>query len=96
VAKILSADTLRSRRDLPASLRTLQEALRIADAWMVHFELARAYVASGDVDQARTELEECMRRRGEGALAYTAYEVPTLRHVREASDLLARLPVAGR
>jgi serine/threonine protein kinase/Flp pilus assembly protein TadD len=91
VARLFAADLLRARGDQPAALRTLQDAQRTADAWVVHLELARTHLELGDVARARDELLVCMARRGEGALATGMYDVPTLRYVREASDLLASL-----
>jgi len=90
VARLFAADMLRSGHDLAGALEALRDVPGVVDAWMVHLERARIYLALGDVGKARSELGICVARRGEGALAYSLV-FPTLRYVREATDLLASL-----
>jgi eukaryotic-like serine/threonine-protein kinase len=91
VAKLLGALVLRSQHKLAGSVTALEEARTLADSWVVHLELARSYLALGDRSAARKELDACVARRGEGALAYVTNDTPTLRYVAQATTLLAQL-----
>ena len=42
----------------------------IADSWLARFDLARAYVDAGAFTDASTELETCLKRRGEATDIY--------------------------
>jgi serine/threonine protein kinase/tetratricopeptide (TPR) repeat protein len=58
------------------ALPGLQEAQKLTDSWMIHFDLARAYVDAGAFAEADSELELCMKRRGEATSLFLD-EVPT-------------------
>jgi len=66
-----------------------KEALHYADAWLVRFDLGRAYVSLGQYAQADSELELCLKRRGEATAAFLD-EVPTIRLLPDAYYFLAR------
>ncbi len=56
----------------------LKEAQKLSDSWLVHRELASAYLAAGSFAEADTELEICLKRKGE-ATAVFLDEVATYR-----------------
>ena len=58
------------------ALPGLQDAQKLADSWMVHFDLARAYLDAGAFAEADSELELCVKRRGEATSLFLD-EVPT-------------------
>jgi len=60
------------------ALPGLQEAQKLADTWVIHFDLARSYLDSGHFPEADTELELCLKRRGEATSLFLD-EVPTYR-----------------
>jgi serine/threonine protein kinase/tetratricopeptide (TPR) repeat protein len=60
------------------AIKTLEDARKIADTWMGHFLLGRAYLEAGAFPDADRELETCIRRRGE-ATALFLDEAPTWR-----------------
>ena len=41
------------------------EANQLIDTWIGHFELGRAYLEAGRFVEADSELDRCMKRRGE-------------------------------
>jgi tetratricopeptide (TPR) repeat protein len=90
VAKLLQGLTLRAEGRARESLAPLEEAKASVDSWPVHLELAESYLALGDRAAADKELRICLERKGEGALITMVYDLPTLRYVRAAEDLLAR------
>jgi tetratricopeptide (TPR) repeat protein len=47
------------------ALKLYQESERIDDTWLSHYELARAYIEAGAFTEANTELEGCVKRKGE-------------------------------
>jgi tetratricopeptide (TPR) repeat protein len=69
------------------------EALRSAqqrhNSWFSRFLLGKAYAQSGHYAEALTELELCIKRRGEAADVFF-YDMPTLHHLPEAYYWLGR------
>ena len=59
-----------------AALKLLLESRKLADTWMGRFDAGRAYVDAGAFAEAESELEVCIRRRGE-ATALFLDESPT-------------------
>jgi eukaryotic-like serine/threonine-protein kinase len=55
---------------------SLVEANGLLDTWIGHFDLGRAYFDAGQLAQADSELDHCIKRRGE-ALALFLDEEPT-------------------
>ena len=70
------------------AIKTLENARKIADTWMGHFLLGRAYLEAGAFPDADRELETCLKRRGE-ATALFLDEAPTWRYF-AAGRLLPR------
>lgn len=60
------------------AIRRFEAARKIADTWMGRFDIGRAYLEAEAFPQADTELETCLKRRGE-ATALFLDEVPTYR-----------------
>jgi tetratricopeptide (TPR) repeat protein len=77
------------RQENQEALRLFKEALHDADAWLVRFDLARAYVQLSEFPEADSELELCLKRRGEATAAFFD-EVPTLRLFPEVYYYLGR------
>ena len=59
------------------------------DSWLAHFDLARAYIAAEAYTDASTELETCIRRRGEATDIYID-EQQTFRYFPPAYYYLGR------
>jgi tetratricopeptide (TPR) repeat protein len=69
-AKLIEAEILLRDRDAPAAIRVLRESLGVADTWLGRFSLARAYISAGAFVEAHSELDQCVRRRGEAAAIF--------------------------
>jgi len=61
------------------SIADFEEAKKIADTWLGRYDLGRAYVELGAFTEADTELETCVKRRGE-ATAVFLDDVPSWRY----------------
>jgi len=67
------------RRGRPReAVREFRAARDLADTWLGHVALGRAYLALGAFTEAQTELEGALSRRGEATAAFLD-EVPTYR-----------------
>jgi tetratricopeptide (TPR) repeat protein len=77
-AKVIRADVERRAKNYRDALALLMEAQKLADSWLVHRELAWTYFDAGSFAQADTELDVCLKRRGEATAVYLD-EVPTYR-----------------
>jgi hypothetical protein len=56
--------------DVRGAVSTLQQSLKIADTWMTHYILGRAYLLGQDFQLADTEFDKCESRKGEATAVY--------------------------
>jgi len=77
-ALLLRGEAELKRRNFRDAIARFKEARKLADSWLVRFGLARAYVEAGSFTEADTELDACIKRRGEATAVYLD-EVPTFR-----------------
>jgi tetratricopeptide (TPR) repeat protein/predicted Ser/Thr protein kinase len=77
-ARVIRAAVERRAKRYSEGLARLKEAQKLADSWLVHRELSRTYLEAGSFAQADTELDVCLKRKGE-ATAVFLDEVPTYR-----------------
>jgi len=68
--KLIEGDVQLSRGNARQAIQVYQESARLLDQWLVHFDLARGYIAAGMYTEASTELETCLKRRGEATDIY--------------------------
>jgi len=59
-----------SRGNARQAVQLYRESERLLDSWLAHFDLARGYIAAEAYTDASTELETCLRRRGEATDIY--------------------------
>jgi tetratricopeptide (TPR) repeat protein len=78
-AKIIGGLIALNGGDARAAVRSLNEANALLDTWIGRFDLGRAYLEAGAYTQADSELDRCIKRRGE-ALALFLDEEPTFGH----------------
>lgn len=64
-AKILEAESQLGQNHPQDAIATLQDAQKLADMWLVHFDLGRAYLDAGAFPEASSQFETCLQRRGE-------------------------------
>jgi tetratricopeptide (TPR) repeat protein/tRNA A-37 threonylcarbamoyl transferase component Bud32 len=74
--KLLEGIVLLDRGAARAAVRTLNEANKMLDTWIGHFDLGRAYLAAEAFPQADSEFDRCLKRSGE-ALSLFLDEEPT-------------------
>lgn len=75
--------------DFAQAIAKTQAANALFDTWIGHFELARAYLAAGAFAQADSELDLCLKRRGE-SLALFLDEGPTFMYLPAVLDSQSR------
>ena len=68
--KLIDGDIQMSRGNARQAVQSYRESARLLDSWLAHFDLARAYIAAEAYTDASTELESCIRRRGEATDIY--------------------------
>lgn len=56
--------------DAANALNKFQQAKSLADSWLAHFDLGRAYLAMGAFSEGSSEFDICMKRRGEAAAIF--------------------------
>jgi tetratricopeptide (TPR) repeat protein len=79
-AKLILAETRLRAGNPAAAVLLLQEARLVADTWLGRFALGRAYLEAGKLPEAHSELELCLKRRGE-ATAVFLDDLPTYRYL---------------
>jgi serine/threonine protein kinase/tetratricopeptide (TPR) repeat protein len=75
-AKIIEGDLALKRGDARQAVKELTDANNLLDTWIGRYELARAYLDAGLLVEADSELDRCLKRRGE-ALELFMDNVPT-------------------
>ncbi len=86
-AKMINAVIATKNGDNIAAVEGLQEALNLADLWLVRFYLGKAYASAGYYTEAFSEFTACKERLGE---AYSLFldDTPTFRYTSGLDDLL--------
>ncbi|PYT75707.1 MAG: hypothetical protein DMG40_27615, partial [Acidobacteria bacterium] len=74
--KLIEGEAALKRQKTQDALNRFLDSRKIADTWMSRFDAARAYIEAGGFAQAYSELEACVKRRGE-ATALFLDESPT-------------------
>jgi len=77
-AALLRGEAELKRRNFRDAVTRFKEARQLADAWLVRYDLGRAYLEAGSFAEADAEFDACVKRRGEAAAVYLD-EVPTFR-----------------
>jgi serine/threonine protein kinase/tetratricopeptide (TPR) repeat protein len=68
--KLIDGDLQLARGNAREAIQSYQESERLLDSWLAHFDLAKGYIAAGAFTEASTELETCLKRRGEATDIY--------------------------
>lgn len=69
-AKLIEGEALLKRGSAREAVRLFQEAQKLADTWIGRFLLARAFLEAGAFTEASSELELCLKRRGEATAVF--------------------------
>ena len=75
-AKLIEGERELQRNEPRSALQLFEEAKKLADTWMGRFDTGRAYIEMKAFAEAYSELETCLKRRGE-ATALFLDESPT-------------------
>jgi tetratricopeptide (TPR) repeat protein/predicted Ser/Thr protein kinase len=75
-AKLIEGEAELKEGSFRPAIKSFTDANTMLDTWIGRFYLGRAYLESGAFTEADSELDRCMKRRGE-ALALFLDEVPT-------------------
>jgi len=79
-AKLIEGEAKMAAGKLYEAIKLFQESKNNLDTWLVHFSLGRAYLQAEDFFEANSELEECLKRKGE-ATAVFFDDVPSSRYL---------------
>jgi tetratricopeptide (TPR) repeat protein len=71
------------------AIDAFQQAQHIADSWLGHYGLGRAYLSANKFAEANSEFETCLKRRGESSAVFLD-DVPSFRYFPPVSYYLAR------
>ncbi len=77
-AKIVEAEVAMASGQWADAVDALRAATRLADLWLVRFDLGVAYVRAGHEVEGLAELEACFKRRGEASAMFLD-DTPTFR-----------------
>ncbi len=86
---LIEAEVQMKRKDYRDAVRTFQDAQKIADTWIGRLGLGRAYLEAGAFPDADTELDACVKRRGEAASVFLDDE-PSWRYFAPVDYYLGR------
>jgi tetratricopeptide (TPR) repeat protein/predicted Ser/Thr protein kinase len=64
-AKLIAGEAQLKKGNARDALNSFQEAQKLADTWLGHFNLGRAYLDAGAFTEASSEFDICLKRRGE-------------------------------
>ena len=68
--KLILGEANLKNGDTSGALGKFQEAQKMADSWLVHYDLGRAYIVTGAFTEASSELDICLKRRGEATAVF--------------------------
>lgn len=68
--KLIEGDIQLSRGHAKEAIQLYRESQRLEDSWLSRYDLARAYIEAGAFTEASSELETCLKRRGEATDIY--------------------------
>jgi tetratricopeptide (TPR) repeat protein len=77
--KLIEGEIQLTKGKPQAALDLFQEAQKLDDTWIGHFDLGRAYLEAGGFTEASSEFDTCEKRKGEAAALFLD-EVPTFRY----------------
>ena len=74
--KLIEGEALLRRGDAREAINRFEDAKRLSDSWIMHFDRGRAYLALNAFTEANADFESCSNRAGE-ATAVFLDDVPT-------------------
>ncbi len=69
-AKLIAGEAQLKKGNAHDALNSFQDAQKLADTWLGHFDLGRAYLDAGAFTEASSEFDICLKRRGEATSVF--------------------------
>jgi len=69
-AKLIAGEVQLKKGSPRDALNSFQEAQKLTDTWLGHFDLGRAYLDLGAFTEASSEFDLCLKRRGEATSVF--------------------------
>ncbi|HXL21267.1 MAG TPA: protein kinase [Candidatus Dormibacteraeota bacterium] len=69
-AKLIAGEAQLKRGNPRDALGAFQEAQKLADTWLGHFDMGLAYLAASAYTEASSEFDVCLKRRGEATSVF--------------------------
>ena len=69
-AKLIAGEAQLKKGNARDALNSFQEAQKLADTWLGHFDMGRAYLDAGAFTEASSEFDICLNRRGEATSVF--------------------------
>jgi tetratricopeptide (TPR) repeat protein/predicted Ser/Thr protein kinase len=69
-AKLIAGEAQLKKGNPREALNSFQEAQKLTDTWLGHFDLGRAYLDAGFFTEASSEFDVCLKRRGEATSVF--------------------------
>ena len=69
-AKLIAGEAQLKKGNARDALNSFQEAQKLADTWLGHFDMGRAYLDAGAFTEASSEFDVCLKRRGEATSVF--------------------------
>ena len=69
-ARLIAGEAQLKRGNAREALNSFQEAQKLANTWLGHFDLGLAYLAASAFTEASSEFDVCLKRRGEATSVF--------------------------
>ncbi|HKV23660.1 MAG TPA: protein kinase [Candidatus Acidoferrum sp.] len=69
-AKLTAGEVFLQKGSPRDALNSFREAQKLADSWLGHFDMGRAYLDAGAFTEASSEFDVCLQRRGEATSVF--------------------------
>ena len=69
-AKLIAGEAQLKRGNAHDALNAFQEAQKLADTWLGHYDMGLAYLAASAFPEASSEFDVCLKRRGEATSVF--------------------------
>ena len=69
-AKLIAGEAQLKRGNAHDALSAFQEAQKLADTWLGHYDMGLAYLAASAFPEASSEFDVCLKRRGEATSVF--------------------------
>lgn len=69
-AKLIAGEAQLKRGNAREALNSFEEAQKLADSWLGHFDMGLAYLSASAYTEASSEFDVCLKRRGEATSVF--------------------------